>query len=327
MNKAKIALIYFQAFCLLVAILIAGLIFPAVAMAGGDDHHDNDCDHPRFQEVGCTYPGEQGPPGEDGADGRDGRDGIDGVDGKDGRDGIDGIDGIDGKDGRDGIDGKDGRDGKDGEVPTEWITNVNKLYDDSRSYSAAMAAMRVDLPQYQQSRLTFSGSRVAGRTGIGVGYAYMLDNENNAGLTIAVGRAGSETAIQGSFGFEFGGDRPMRFDISHLIPEPAPMAAPEPVLEEMVIVADESWSADELVAQLTDEQYEDLKSQIQDNDEDYAMVEQRQVQQAMVIESQADELARLKREAEALKAEQEARKKAEAEAQEKFKSRLAAKGD
>ena len=99
----------------------------------------------------------------------------------------------------------------------------------------------------------------------------------------------------------------------------------EPVIESAVIVED--WSANELVAQLSDEQYEELKSQIKETDEEYEKVEYAQAQQRSIIETQAEELARLKREADRLKAEQEARKRAEAEAQAKFKARLAAKGE
>jgi hypothetical protein len=91
------------------------------------------------------------------------------------------------------------------------------------------------------------------------------------------------------------------------------------LLEESVVVA-EAWSADQLVAQLSDEQYEELRTQIEETDEEYE-------EQRTIIKSQADELARLKREAERLKAEQAARKAAEAASQAKFKARLAAKGE
>ena len=69
--------------------------------------------------------------------------------------------------------------------------------------------------------------------------------------------------------------------------------------------------------------------QMQDaaNTEQYELVEYRQAQQKNLIESQAEELERLRKEAEALRVAEEARKAAEAEAQQKFKARLAAKGD
>ena len=206
----------------LITALMLMLIIPnSVYGSGGKD-----CDHPRFLEKGCGY---EGGDGEDGADGKDGRDGIDGIDGRDGADGKDGRDGIDGLNG---ADGKDGRDGIDGKVPTEWITNVNTLFDESRDYAAAAAAMRVDLPQYQKSRLTVSSSLVNGRLGMGFGYAYMIDDEMNSGLTLSVGHAGSETAIQGSYGFEFGGTRGMRVDMSSIAPSRAPIVLiAEPVPE------------------------------------------------------------------------------------------------
>jgi hypothetical protein len=202
---------------LLTALMLL-FVIPNLVYGTGND----DCDHPRFLEKGC---GHEGDDGEDGADGKDGRDGIDGRDGADGKDGRDGIDGLNG------ADGKDGRDGIDGEVPTEWITNVNTLFDESRDYAAAAAAMRVDLPQYQKSRLTVSSSLVNGRLGMGFGYAYMIDDDMNSGLTLSVGHAGSETAIQGSYGFEFGGARGARIDMSSFAPALTPaiiIAEPEP---------------------------------------------------------------------------------------------------
>ena len=97
-------------------------------------------------------------------------------------------------------------------------------------------------------------------------------------------------------------------------------AAPEP-----------EFNVETLVADLTDEQYEQLRyeMQMQDaaNTEQYELVEYRQAQQKNLIESQAEELERLRKEAEALRVAEEARKAAEAEAQQKFKARLAAKGD
>jgi septal ring factor EnvC (AmiA/AmiB activator) len=136
-------------------------------------------------------PGEQGPPGEDGKDGKDGRDGVDGID------------------------------GKDGEIPTEWITEVrnyntstvnqfnvlNKWNKTIREAVAASASMQVNLPRDRASRMTFSVSDIDGQTGIGAGYAYMLDNESNLAFTLAVGQSGNETAIRGGVGFEFGGAR------------------------------------------------------------------------------------------------------------------------
>lgn len=116
--------------------------------------------------------------------------------------------------------GPQGEQGPPGEVPQEWITNVHNLYEESRAYMAAAAAMQVYLPQDQTSRLTFSGSRVGNTTGIGAGFAYMLDNDRNTSLTLAIGRAGSETTVSGSFGFEFGGQRKMQIPVFAPAPEP-----------------------------------------------------------------------------------------------------------
>jgi hypothetical protein len=44
-----------------------------------------------------------------------------------------------------------------------------------REYMAAQSAMQVHLPQDQRSRITFSMAAVGSNTGIGAGYAYMLD--------------------------------------------------------------------------------------------------------------------------------------------------------
>jgi hypothetical protein len=44
-------------------------------------------------------------------------------------------------------------------------------------------------------------------TGIGVGYAYVFDNDNNTALTAGLGMAGDEVMIKVGVGFELGGDR------------------------------------------------------------------------------------------------------------------------
>lgn len=180
-------------------LLFMGLNWPIWANATGG----GDCDHPRFQEVGCTYPGEQGPPGHDGKDGKDGKDGVDGRDGVDGKDGRDGIDG---KDGRDGIDGKDGIVDYE-RVNTTITETVNGKYSKWRNYSAAIMALQINLPQDSSQRLTFSGSSVDGTTGIGAGYAYKFDRDDNLSLSGGIGHAGGETVGILSLGFEFGADR------------------------------------------------------------------------------------------------------------------------
>lgn len=56
--------------------------------------------------------------------------------------------------------------------------------------------------------MTMGASSVGDTLGLGVGYAYRMEDERNTAFTVAVGRAGGETAIQGSVGFEFGGSKP-----------------------------------------------------------------------------------------------------------------------
>ena len=273
---------------------IVALFLFSPSWASGDD-----CRNPHEQ---CGH--NDGKDGEDGKDGRNGKDGIDGIDGIDGVDGVDGEDGrdgsngIDGKDGRDGISGINGINGLNGEVPNEWITNVTKLYNESREVAAAQAAMQVHLPQHQTSRLTFSGSHVNGKSGVGVGYAYMLDNDRRSALTLSVGQSGDETAVRGSFGFEFGGDR--RIEIPSFAPAPvaAPPPEPAPVPTGMI--------------QLTASEYDGLMLMADNSEqmEDYAeQAEYRYAQQQSLIEDlqrghddDDAEIERLKQEAAALRA-------------------------
>jgi hypothetical protein len=134
--------------------------------------------------------------------------------------------------------------------------------------------MQVHLPQEQHSRLTIGMSRVDGKSGIGIGYAYMLKDENRAALTIAVGQSGSETTVQGGFGFEFGGSRKMS------LPEPV-AAEPEPAPEPIGQVV------------LTEEEYETLlMAQVQQEelDEQRELAETRYAQQQSLIDELRDEL-------------------------------------
>jgi hypothetical protein len=131
----------------------------------------------------------------------------------------------------------------------------------------------------------------------------MLDNERNAGLTLAVGHAGSETAVRGSFGFEFGGDRPMRFDLSELMPAPAAVAPePEPVPAGMVLVYEDELEELQLMA----ENSEDYEEHIEQTEYRYAQ-QQNQID-ALQREHENDEaeIERLKQEAAALRERQEA---------------------
>lgn len=248
----------------------------------GDPHH-------------CSQPGPPGPPGEQGPPGPAGPPGADGADGADGKDGRDGIDGIDGKDGRDGIDGVAGR---NGEVPQEWITNVNRLYKESREYMAAMAAMHTDLPQDQKHRLTVNVSGFGETTGVGFGWAYMLKGDRRSAVSLAVGVSGDETAVRGSFGFEFGGDRRIEVAPAMLEPEPAPiptgkMLVSEDEYDKLVLMAENSEDIEEHIEQ-TEYRYAQQQSLIEDLQEQVAEHEDDQ-----------EELDRLKREAAALRAKQE----------------------
>lgn len=150
----------------------------------------DDCDHPRFLEHGCGYEGE------DGADGQDGQDGRDGVDGIDGRDGIDGINGID---------------GRDGVVSETWITETRNHFETVEHYVAAMNSIQINLPQDSSSRLTLAGSTFRGATGIGLGFAYKMDREDNLAFTVGIGTSGGEQVGTASVGLEFGKKR-MRHD-------------------------------------------------------------------------------------------------------------------
>ncbi|MGI9293427.1 MAG: hypothetical protein ACR2PS_05540 [Pseudomonadales bacterium] len=214
-------------------ILAIILVLLAINMAVADDS-DSDC---RYD---CEGPqGPQGDPGPQGPPGEQGPQGLRGVQGPPG------VQGQVGPQGKDGLDGKDGRDGMDGKVPTDWITNTNKTFNIHnkwiqayRDAAAAEAAMQVHLPQNQTSRLTLGVSRLNSRSGYGIGYAYMLDNERNSALTMAVGFAGDETSAKASFGFEFGGAR--HIDLPTIAVDP--VEEPEP---------NTSW----LLAEVTEEEY------------------------------------------------------------------------
>ena len=208
-------------FSLILALLLACVCLFMVSplWASGDDdceqrHHD--CDDDRGP------PGPPGPPGPQGETGQTGATGATGPAGPTGPVGATGA---------------TGPQGEPGEVPTEWLTTtntsiennyntVNKWRQEIRDFVAADAAMQVNLPQDQTSRLTFSMSSVNGTTGVGAGFAYMLDNESNTAFTLAVGQAGSETAVRASAGFEFGGPRKVILPavVKH---------TPDPVTEEL----------------------------------------------------------------------------------------------
>ena len=130
-------------------------------------------------------------------------------------------------------------------------------------------------------------------------------NDRNAGFTLAVGFAGSETAVQGSFGFEFGDDRPMRFDLSELMPAPA-AAAPEPEPERIPagkMLVDESEYEELVIVAQNSEEVEDHFEQAE-----YRYAQQQNQIDALQQDHADDEaeIERLKQEAAALRERQEA---------------------
>jgi hypothetical protein len=67
-----------------------------------------------------------------------------------------------------------------------------------------MDAAQVYLPQDKNSRFTMGAARGhGGKLGLGVGYAYVMDDGNRTAFTIALGISGDETAGRVSAGFEF----------------------------------------------------------------------------------------------------------------------------
>jgi hypothetical protein len=178
-------------------------------------------------------------------------------------------------------------------VPNEWITNTNNTFNThnkwiiaARDAIAADGAMQVFLPQHASQRVTFSGVRINNTTGIGVGYAYMLDDDRRSALTVSIGRAGDETAIRGSFGFEFGGDRRMKINLPQPIAAPAPYEPPAGQ-----IVVDDAEYQTLLMAQESSEENKDFHEQ----------AEYRYAQQQHLIEALEEDAADDDAEIEALK--------------------------
>ena len=237
-------------------LLVCLFVYGSEAMASGGD----DCRKAHHQ---CGHEdGEQGPPGPAGPQGPPGEDGQDG------------------EPGPPGPTGPPGPQGPPGEIPTEWIitvnnnhSTVNKWYQSAREVIAAQTAMQVHLPQDRHSRMTGGISRIGNTTGYAIGYAYMMDNDRNTAFTVAVGMAGSETAVQGSVGFEFGGQRRMELPpVEKLIYMPA--AEPAAAAPNGVVVPFDEY--DELLAQAASA--EDI--------EEYAeQAEHRYVQQQHLIEA------------------------------------------
>jgi hypothetical protein len=240
-----------------VLIVMSALLMITPVFAGGYD----ECSHPRFVEYGCGDAGPQGEQGEQGPPGEQGERGDTGPQ------------------------GEQGEQGPPGEVPIEWITETRNWHEIIRDAAAAEAAMQVHLPRDQTSRMTFGMSRMHSVTGFAVGYAYMLDNEQNSALTLAVGRAGDETAVKGSFGFEFGGERRMQI--------PAITTAPEPVPTGMVQIPIEEYD-NLLMAQVQEEEFEEQQQMVEEKFTQYDHLLQAQQEEH---ERDDAEIERLKREA------------------------------
>jgi peptidoglycan hydrolase CwlO-like protein len=84
----------------------------------------------------------------------------------------------------------------------------------------------------------------------------MLDEDNSTALTFSAGYAGSEVAISGSFGFEFGGSRKMDL--------PQPTATPKPT--GIILTEDEYETL--LMAQVQQEEIEELEEKYSNTQEE-----------------------------------------------------------
>ncbi len=189
-----------------IALLILLLGTTGLAIADDDDSDGNagPCSHPQFVTHDCLD--SYGYIGQNGEDGQDGTDGTNGVNGADGADGLNGLNGLDGADGATGPVGPAGPVGPPGSHGKDFTRYLNQLRSFNRSYGEHMAetqAAQVYLPQDKRSRVTFGMSRVRGNTGLGVGYALKLDDEDSTAFTLSLGVSGGETAASASFGFEF----------------------------------------------------------------------------------------------------------------------------
>jgi len=188
---------------------LAGVLVTGTAFATGND----DCDHPRFQEVGCSYPGDQGDQGdqgEQGEQGETGETGATGATGDTGATGAQGEQGIQGEQGTQGIQGVAGERGQAGVVSTTWITETRNWQSKWLHYAAADNAIQVHLPQDQDSRVTFGIAQIHGETGYAVGYAYKTDRKDALAFTLGIGTSGGQQVGKASVGFEFGGRKSTR---------------------------------------------------------------------------------------------------------------------
>ena len=101
-----------------------------------------------------------------------------------------------GPQGERGPQGEPGKDGRDGVVPTGW-------YDKLIEYGAATQAATAYLPMDKDDRITFGFARASGRTGVGLGYARLLNEEDQLAVTFSIGRSGDTTVGQATIGWEF----------------------------------------------------------------------------------------------------------------------------
>lgn len=174
-------------------LIILLVLFSAPAFAGGNG--DGECDHPVFVEVGCGEPGPAGPPGPSGPPGEPGPAGPPGPQGPPGEPGPA---------------GPPGPQGPQGEPGVVDYNQVTSLIDESYSYRfgrftdymAAVSALDIDLPRDEGHRITATGSKVHGTTGVGIGYAYMDDK--GVAFKAGIARAGDENIVKVGVSFEFG---------------------------------------------------------------------------------------------------------------------------
>lgn len=180
-------------------LLAVGLMFAVIAYANEASATGNgNCNHPRFVEVGCENGGPPGPQGEQGEQGPPGPAGPPGPQGEQGPPGPQG------EQGPPGPAGPQGERGPAGEVPTDWIMEVRTFNIELSEYLAASDAIQIHLPQDQSSRFTIGAAHVNGVTGYALGYGYLCrDCERDVALTFGIGKAGSETTVKGSIGWEF----------------------------------------------------------------------------------------------------------------------------
>lgn len=195
-----------------------------IALAYSAKAQAEDCDHPIFQEVGCSYeeagpPGPPGPPGPQGPAGPQGEQGLPGPAGPQGDQGPQGVPGPQGPQGPQGEQGPAGPAGPigpagpQGEPGIVDYTRVNRLINETNwqrfnrmsKYVAATEAIQIHLPQQQDHRVTFGLSSFDSTLGAGIGYAYM--SEDAVAFTFGLGTAGGYAVGKASIGFEFGGSK------------------------------------------------------------------------------------------------------------------------